>query len=152
MEIVSVREHPEQTERFILYFQKRWGSPNTLMVYHDAITHAVTTEVPLPDWYLLMDGDTIAGCAGLITNDFVSRMDLYPWLCALYIEEDYRGHAYGKLLIERAKKDAKAGGFTHLYLVTNHVGYYEHYGFSYIGTGYHPSGDSSRIYESVLEE
>lgn len=73
-------------------------------------------------------------------------MDLYPWFCALYIEKEYRGNGYGALLLEQAKIDAKAGGFSHLYLCTVHIGYYEKYGFNYIGTGYHPWGESSRIY------
>ncbi len=77
-------------------------------------------------------------------------MDLYPWVCAVYIEKGYRGHNYGALLVERAKADAKAAGFSHLYLCTDHIGYYEHYGFEFIGMGYHPWGDQSRIYSIVL--
>ena len=148
MRIISVRENPDWTERVIAYFQKHWASEDSAMVYDDCIRHCLDTASPLPQWYLLVDGDVIVGCAGLITNDFISRMDLYPWLCALYIEPEHRGHAYGSLLIEQGKKDAKAGGFSKLYLCSDHVGYYEHYGFRRIGTGYHPWGETSGIFEA----
>ncbi len=150
MEVISIKKSPEYKDRAIKYLQSKWASPNSMKVYDDCITNCITTLSPLPQWYLLIDNDRIIGCAGLITNDFISRMDLYPWVCAVFIEEEYRGNAYGSLLIEQAKIDAKAGGFSHLYLCTDHIGYYEKYGFKYIGTGYHPWGDSSRIYDAAL--
>ena len=148
--IVSVRENPEYKEQAIAYFQKRWASENSMLVYEDCISHCIGAKAPLPQWYLLLEGERIVGCAGLITNDFISRMDLYPWLCALYIEEDCRGQALGSLLLEKGKADAKTAGFEHIYLCTDHIGYYEHYGFTHIGTGYHPWGESSRIYEASV--
>ena len=51
------------------------------------------------------------------------------------------------LLIEKAKEDTRKAGFSRMYLSTEHVGYYEKYGFRYIGQGYHPWGENSRIYE-----
>jgi N-acetylglutamate synthase-like GNAT family acetyltransferase len=89
------------------------------------------------------DSGEIIGCAGLISNDFISRMDLWPWICAL---NSYRGRSLGKELLLRSKADAEKAGFNIVFLCTDHIGYY--YGFTYIGDGYHPWGSSSRIYES----
>ncbi|MDP3441656.1 MAG: GNAT family N-acetyltransferase [Ignavibacteria bacterium] len=149
MKIISIRENPEYKDRAISYFQSKW--PTVLpVIYEDCINHSISSMNPLPQWYLLEEGSTIIGCAGLITNDFISRMDLYPWICAIYIEKNHRGNNYGSLLIDKAKEDAKEANFKYLYLSTDHVGYYEKFGFDYIGQGYHPWGDESRIYQFQL--
>ena len=150
MQIISIQKSPEYMEKAIKYFQSKWASENSMNVYDNCIRNCITTSNPLPQWYLLVDNNKIIGCAGLITNDFIRRMDLYPWVCALYIDKEYRGNSYGSLLLDQAKQDAKIGGFSNLYLCTDHIGYYEKYGFKYIGIGYHPWGDSSRIYSITL--
>jgi len=150
MQIINVREHVEYQDKAIKYIQNKWANENTLKLYEDCITHSLKTDNSLPIWYLLENTGEIIGCAGLISNDFISRMDLWPWVCALYIEESYRGMSLGEKLLLKIKKDTKNAGFNKLYLCTNHIGYYEKYDFSYIGDGYHPWGSSSRIYEASL--
>ncbi len=152
MKVICVSNHPEYLAAAITFIQDKWASPESNMIYEDCIIHSLTTKNPLPRWYLLLKEDKIIGCAGLITNDFISRMDLYPWLCALYIEEHERHHAYSSLLIDRIKTEANQLGFNSIYLCTDHIGYYEKYGFHYLGIGYHPWGESSRIYESHLSD
>ena len=146
MNIISIRENPDYKDKAIKYFQKNWKSVLPI-IYEDCITQSIGARNSLPQWYLLEKDNEIIGCAGLITNDFISRMDLYPWVCAIFIDEKYRGNAYGSLLIEKARADSKKAGFGHLYLCTSHIGYYEKYNFKYIGQGYHPWGEDSRIYE-----
>lgn len=146
MKIISVRENPSIKNKAIAYFQSKWKHVLP-KIYEDCINHGVQSKNPLPQWYLLEQEEEIIRCAGLITNDFISRMDLYPWFCALFIEEKYRGNNYGSLLINKAKHDTQIAGFEHLYLCTEHIGYYEKYGFEYKGQGYHPWGEASRIYE-----
>lgn len=149
MKIISVRENPEYLEQTICYFQQSWPKVYPLL-YKDCIRNSIGAPQPLPQWYLLEKEGDIIGCAGLITNDFISRMDLYPWLCALYIDENHRGNGYASLLIDRTKDDTRQMGFTHLNLCTDHIGYYEKFGFSYIGQGYHPWHETSRIYQIKL--
>ncbi|MGG1369959.1 GNAT family N-acetyltransferase [Priestia megaterium] len=150
MQIINVREHVEYQDKAIKYIQNKWANENTLKLYEDCIRHSLKTDNSLPIWYLLENKGEIIGCAGLISNDFISRMDLWPWVCALYIEESYRGMSLGEKLLLKIKEDTKNAGFNKLYLCTNHIGYYEKYDFSYIGDGYHPWGSSSRIYEASL--
>jgi N-acetylglutamate synthase-like GNAT family acetyltransferase len=149
MKIISLRENPNYKNKAIEYFQKNWKSVWPV-IYEDSINNGIEAKNPLPQWYLLKKESEIIGCAGLITNDFISRMDLYPWVCAIFIEEKHRGNRYGSLLMEKAKIDAKEAGFEYLYLCTDHIGYYEKYGFEYIGQGYHPWEEESRIYKLEL--
>lgn len=151
MRIISIKENPEYKEVAISYFQEKWASEKTLMIYDDCITHCLTSANPLPQWYLLEKENEIIGCAGLITNDFISRMDLYPWVCAIFIDEKHRGNAYSSLLLKKTEEDAKSFGFDNLYLSTDHIGFYEKYGYKFIGLGYHPWGESSRIYRITLK-
>ena len=149
MRIISIRETPGYKDIAIKYFQQRWKSVWPI-IYEDAITHCIDAKNELPQWYLLEKEDEIIGCSGLITNDFISRGDLYPWICGLYIDEKHRGNAYGSLLLDKAKTDARKFGFEYVSLCTEHVGYYEKYNFVYLGQGYHPWKEESRIYQSEL--
>lgn len=149
MRIISVRENPEYKDKIIQFFQNSW-SEIAPIIYEDCISHSINAKDSLPQWYVLENNNEFIGCAGLITNDFISRMDLYPWVCAIFIEEKHRGNNYSKLLIEKAKEDSKKAGFQNLYLCTDHIGFYEKMDFKYIGQGYHPWEEESRIYQIDL--
>ena len=149
MKIISSRKNREYRDIAIAFLQKSWPGVSP-RIYEDCISNSIDAKNPLPQWYLLEKEEKIIGCAGLITNDFISRMDLYPWVCAIYIDELHRGNAYGSLLLNQAKQDATEAGFDNLYLCTDHVGYYEKYGYKYVAQGYHPWNEESRIYEIDL--
>ena len=148
-QLVSVREQPEYAAAAIAYFQQSW--PEILPeMYADAIGHSLNAPQALPQWYVLVEQGELVGCAGLISNDFISRMDLYPWLCALHVTEAKRGRGYARLLIEHCQHDAARAGFDTLYLCTDSEGLYERYGFGFLAEGWHPWGETSRIYQCPL--
>ena len=144
--IIAVREYPEYLDRAVDYFTSKWGISRN--IYQDCIANSLTTERPLPRWYLMIRDNEIIGSYGLIANDFISRQDLWPWICAVYIEESERGKALGSRLLAHGRREASKLGFPMVYLSTDHAGLYEKYGWRYIGQGYSVSGESTRMYEA----
>jgi GrpB-like predicted nucleotidyltransferase (UPF0157 family)/GNAT superfamily N-acetyltransferase len=144
--IIAIRERPEYKDRAADYFSSKWGIERGL--YDAAISDGIVTENPLPRWYLALRGDEIIGAFGLIENDFMTRRDLMPWLCALYVEEGERGRGLGGALLERGREEAGRLGFKKLYLCTDHTGYYERYGWRFFGMEEEESGGLTRVYET----
>ena len=135
--IISVHDSSLGLEAATQYIHSKWGSSENYNFYHDAITHASSTN-KLPQFYLLIDDDlqAILGCSALLTNDLISRQDLYPYMACLFVEEQHRGKSLGNLLSEHAVKQAHAAGFPTIYLTTNHIGYYEKYGWTHHTNAY----------------
>ena len=145
--IINVRQYPEWLERAADYFSSRWQIDRQL--YLDSIRDSLTTNEPVPRWYLMVEGEEVVGGYGLIDNDFMVRTDLCPWLCALYVKPDKRGQQLGARMLEHSRYEAEKLGFEKIYLNTDHVGYYEKYGWHYLGDFAHQSGDNTRVYEIV---
>ena len=98
-------------------------------------------------WYLCLCGEEIVGGLGVIENDFHDRKDLAPNVCAVYTEEEHRGRGIAGRLLNLAVESLRAQGVTPLYLLTDHVGFYERYGWEFLcmaqGDG---ESHQSRIY------
>ena len=83
-------------------------------------------------WYLCLDGDKIIGGMGVIENDFHERKDLSPNVCAVYTDEAYRKQGIAGKLLNMAVEDMKSKGITPIYLVTDHIGFYEQYSWEFL--------------------
>ena len=83
-------------------------------------------------WYLCLDGDQIVGGMGVIENDFHDRKDLFPNVCAVYTEPEYRCKGIAGRLLKMVIEDLRIKGISPVYLVTDHTGFYERYGWEYL--------------------
>jgi N-acetylglutamate synthase-like GNAT family acetyltransferase len=151
VKVINLKDYAPLHEA-VLYYHSKWGDENNFQFFQDAINHSSNRKTGLPRFYLLLKDGRIIGCCGLIINDFISRHDLYPWLCGLYIEENERGRALGSLLMEHAEKEAAKAGFKTVYLTTSHDHYYEKYGWIRMEDGYEPSGEVTKIYRKKLSD
>ncbi len=112
-----------------LWFHEKWGIPQAL--YLESMTLALGKTSPVPLWYVAMAEGAIIGGVGVIENDFHNRPDLTPNVCALYVEEAYRGQGIAGELLARVSCDMKEKGVDTLYLVTDHTSFYERYGWEF---------------------
>ena len=83
MEICTIRSRAELTAPAAEWFASKWGIPAG--EYSSSMAECALCRSAVPQWYLAMDGDKIAGGCGVIENDFHDRRDLAPNLCALYV-------------------------------------------------------------------
>jgi len=83
-------------------------------------------------WYLCLENGRIIGGMGVIDNDFHDRKDLTPNVCAVYTEEGYRCQGIAGRLLDMVVGDMKAKGITPVYLITDHIGFYERYGWEFL--------------------
>ena len=126
---INLREAPGLLNSAADWFHEKWGVPRE--AYLDCMEAYLKLETEY-GWYLCLDGDHIAGGLGVIQNDFHDRKDLAPNICAVYTEEFYRGKGIAGCLLNLAVEDMRSKGISPLYLVTDHTGFYERYGWEFL--------------------
>ena len=126
---ITLRERPELADAAALWFHEKWGVPKEAYLECIEAYLAGKTEY---GWYLCLDGGRIVAGMGVIENDFHERKDLAPNVCAVYTEEEYRGRGIAGRLLDTVVSDLRAKGVSPVYLVTDHTGFYERYGWAFL--------------------
>ena len=128
-QVIALAEQPALKHAAAAWFHSKWGVPEA--AYLDCMEEYLAGGSP-NGWYLcLREGRIVAGL-GVIDNDFHDRRDLAPNICAVYTEEAHRGLGIAGRLLDFAVADMRARGVSPLYLVTDHVGFYERYGWTFL--------------------
>ena len=128
LEYLSLRQVPELLNPAAAWFHEKWGVPREAYLAHMRAYLSGESEY---GWYLCLDAGRIVGGLGVIDNDFHDRKDLSPNICAVYTESEWRGRGVAGRLLDAAVADLRAAGFSPVYLVTDHTGFYERYGWEY---------------------
>lgn len=131
MRFVTLRQCPELKEDAADWFHEKWKVPTkAYLSCMDAFVRGQTEY----GWYLCLDGDRIVGGLGVVENDFHDRKDLAPNVCAVYTEADHRCQGIAGRLLQMAVGDLREKGISPVYLVTDHTGFYERYGWEFLCT------------------
>ena len=126
---ITLKQRPEWKEQAAQWFHQKWGVPQE--AYLECMDDYLSGKTEY-GWYLCMDGSKIVGGLGVIENDFHDRKDLTPNICAVYTEADYRCRGIAGRLLDMAVEDLRSKGVSPAYLLTDHVGFYERYGWEFL--------------------
>ena len=127
-QFITLRERPELKETAASWFHSKWNVPKeAYLACMDAYLNRETEY----GWYLCLHNGRIIGGMGMIENDFHDRKDLSPNVCAVYTEEAFRGQGIAGHLLNMTVEDMRSKGISPLYLVTDHTGFYERYGWEF---------------------
>ena len=128
MKYCTLREVPELKMSAAAWFSSKWGVPTE--AYLECMDSYLNHETEL-GWYLCLSDDKIVAGLGVIENDFHDHKDLSPNICAVYTEAEYRCQGIAGHLLNMAVEDLREKGISPVYLLTDHTGFYERYGFEF---------------------
>lgn len=137
-------DRPELLEGAARWFHEKWDVP--LEAYRESMRACVARRDCVPQWYLALAGDQIAGGLGVIENDFHKRPDLAPNICAVYVEQACRRQGMARALMECACEDLRRMGRRDVYLITTHTVFYERCGWEFYGMIEENDGNLIRMY------
>lgn len=126
--IIKIKEYSDMLDSAATWFNQKWGIPKE--AYVESMEESLKNDA-VPQWYVVMDEDKIIAGLGVIENDFHDRKDLTPNVCAVYVEEEYRKQGIAGKMLNFVCDDMREKGIDTLYLLTDHTGFYERYGWEF---------------------
>lgn len=129
-EIITIQNHPELEDRAAEWFHQKWHIPKE--AYLESMEDCISNQDSVPQWYVVMKEDSIIAGLGVIENDFHDRKDLTPNVCAVYVEKDYRKQGIAGEMLGFVCEEFQKKGIDTLYLLTDHTGFYERYGWEFL--------------------
>lgn len=141
---VTLKKMPSIKDEASKWFGSKWNIPT--QAYLECMEACLSDKTNY-DWYLCLNDNKIVAGLGIIENDFHNRKDLTPNVCAVYTEKEYRNQGIAGKLLNMAVEDCRQKGISPIYLVTDHINFYEKYGWQFLCMVQNETGHStSRMY------
>lgn len=149
IKIISLKDSPDLLAEVKSYCKENWGK--VYDCFCDTAERSLSSGT-LPQTLVLLTYQRekwhIIGFCQLDEHDRLTRhTDLTPFITTLFIDPSHRGgNGLGELLLDHARGVLGQMGYDTAYLCTDHIGYYEHYGFTEIGLDITDYGSPTKLY------
>ena len=139
--ISDLRRQPQFFDIVADRIWQAWWQPNGFPREH--IVTGLTAnmaDTPIPFALVAHEGERFLGTSSVIASDLEERPQFTPWVAAVWVDENARGHGVGAALVNRATEDCFAIGEQRVYLCARArmAGFYEGLGWTMIERGVGP--------------
>lgn len=110
-------------------------------------------EERFSDWesiFASVDENRICGFCTVTKTDCIPDLPYTPYIGFVFVEEQRRGKRLSQRMLEAAMDYLRSLGFSQVYLISDHEGLYEKYGFAVIDVRKAPWGSVEKIYRHEL--
>ena len=121
MKVRHLAEHPDVIPTLAVWVYAQWGhwmSPDTTPATLCRAFERGTVPGQIPETFVAMEDGVPVGTSSLVAHDMAARMDLSPWLAAVYVAPEFRNRGVGSALVRAVMDEALALGVEELYLFT----------------------------------
>jgi N-acetylglutamate synthase-like GNAT family acetyltransferase len=122
MTIEYLADHLDALPPLAQWQHDEWGHlrPGDTLEKREARLQRYCNRDRIPLSVVALDDGEVLGSASLILHDMETRMELTPWLAAVFVGEPYRQRGIGAELVRRIMTEAGKLDVRLLYLYTVH--------------------------------
>ena len=134
MEIKKIQDSDDPDIAGMVKLLVDWGEYNDFG--EEGLTEIVKSRCTKKDFPVVLVAKIngqVVGTVSLVSNDTELRQDLFPMLTMFVVDSNCRGQGIGKQLLERILAICQTE-FKEVFLTTKLEGFYEKFGFEYLGT------------------
>ena len=147
MRFYSVRERPELIAPLLSSLEKHWIVCMPWIRKH--IERVMQSAGPLPEAVVATIDDKVAGSYTLDVKPILAKNDFGLWVPTLYIDPAFRRQNLSPVFIDHARRLGGKLGFETIHLASEHVNFYEKFGFYNIGPDVCALGDPTQLFENT---
>lgn len=100
--------------------------------------------------YFVRQDREFVGFGALVEQDYLPRPELKPWIAFVYVDPKAREQRLSEKIVRYLEAQAAAQGFAKTYLVSQHLGLYEKYGYTLLEKTDEGIHEVDYLYEKTL--
>lgn len=132
IKIDHLGQHQGAIPEIVTWLHDEWGHlmPETTTEKLKSAFNQRISPQQIPETFVVLSDGQVVGTASLVSHDMSIRMELSPWLAAVYIKPECRAQGFGSQLVQAVMDEAAQLGLERFYLFTpNRVPFYARLGW-----------------------